>query len=181
MPIYNTGRYLDGSIGSLINPTIGFNNIQIILINDGSIDKSEEICLKYKKKYKDNIIYIYISHSGVSIVRNIGLRYASGEYINFLDSDDKWDSKAFKEVYLFYKHNKNIDSAGGRIKYFEAKNNYHFLDYKFKNTRVVNLNKDYDCIQLSASSSFFRHSSIKERNFKVGIFSGEDVKFIFNF
>ena len=50
MPINNTGWYLDGSIGSLLNQTIEFNNIQIILINDGSIDKSEEICLKYKKK-----------------------------------------------------------------------------------------------------------------------------------
>ena len=180
IPIYNTGRYLYDSIGSLINQTIGFNNIQIILINDGSTDNSEEICLKYKKKYKDNIIYIYISHSGVSIARNIGLRYASGEYINFLDSDDKWDSKAFKEVYLFYKLNKNIDVVGGRMKYFEAKSGYHFLDYKFKNTRIVNLNKDYDCIQLSASSSFFRFSSIKDRKFEANIFSGEDVKFIFN-
>ena len=50
IPIYNTGRYLYDSIGSLINQTIGFNNIQIILINDGSTDNSEEICLKYKKK-----------------------------------------------------------------------------------------------------------------------------------
>jgi glycosyltransferase involved in cell wall biosynthesis len=58
IPIFNTGRYLDDSIGSLINQTIGFENIQIILVNDGSEDKSENICLKYKEKYKNNIIYI---------------------------------------------------------------------------------------------------------------------------
>ena len=58
MPIYNTGKYLDDSIGSLLNQTIGFNNIQLILVNDGSLDKSEEISLKYKKKYPNNIIYI---------------------------------------------------------------------------------------------------------------------------
>ena len=51
MAIYNTGRYLDDSIGSIVNQTIGFKNIQLILINDGSTDNSEEICLKYKKKF----------------------------------------------------------------------------------------------------------------------------------
>jgi len=48
MAIYNTGRYLDESIGSLINQTIGFEEIQLILVNDGSYDNSEEICLKYR-------------------------------------------------------------------------------------------------------------------------------------
>ena len=100
--IYNTGRYLDESIGSLLNQTIGFKNIQIILVNDGSTDISENICLKYKEKYDKNIIYINKSHSGVSDARNTGLRYVKGLYINFLDSDDKWDSKAFKYVYLFF-------------------------------------------------------------------------------
>ena len=88
--IYNTGRYLDDSIGSLINQTIGYEKIQIILINDGSTDDSEKICLKYKELYKNNIEYIKINHRGVSIARNIGLKYTKGLYINFLDSDDKW-------------------------------------------------------------------------------------------
>jgi glycosyltransferase involved in cell wall biosynthesis len=56
MAIYNTGRYLDDSIGSLLNQTIGLSNIQIILVNDGSIDNSEQICLKYQKLYSKNII-----------------------------------------------------------------------------------------------------------------------------
>ena len=178
--IYNTGRYLDDSIGSLLNQTIGFKNIQIILVNDGSTDNSESICLKYKEKFDKNVIYINISHSGVSEARNIGLKYVKGLFINFLDSDDKWDSDAFKTVYLFFKFNKNIDLVGGRIKYFELKNNYHFLDYKFTTTRIVNLNKDYNCIQLSSSSSFFRFSSIRGQKFEHGLFSGEDIKFISN-
>ena len=178
--IYNTGRYLDESIGSLLNQTIGFKNIQIILVNDGSTDISENICLKYKEKYDKNIIYINKSHSGVSDARNLGLRYVKGLYINFLDSDDKWDSKAFKYVYLFFKLNKNINLVGGRMKYFESKKSFHFLDYKFQYTRIVNLNKDYNCIQLSSSSSFFRFSSIRRIKFEHGIFSGEDVKFISN-
>ena len=59
IPIYNTGRYLSDSIGSILNQTLGFPKIQLILINDGSIDNSNDICLKYQKQYMKNIIYIY--------------------------------------------------------------------------------------------------------------------------
>ena len=117
MAIYNTGRFLDDSIGSLINQTIGFEKIQLILINDGSSDNSQEICLKYKKKY-NNIIYLKIEHSRVSIARNFGLKYAIGKYINFLDADDKWDFNAFRNVLLFLEFFKDVDIVAGRIKFF---------------------------------------------------------------
>jgi glycosyltransferase involved in cell wall biosynthesis/CDP-glycerol glycerophosphotransferase (TagB/SpsB family) len=178
--IYNTEHYLVDSINSIINQSIGFNNIQLILVNDGSIDNSEQICLKYKKKYQNNIIYIKIAHGGPSKARNIGLSYAKGAIINFLDSDDKWDIKAFNNVFLFFKLYKNIDVIGGRLKYFEASNKFHFLDYKFFKTRIVNLDKEYQCIQLHASSSFFRHKAIIRHKFDENLFFGEDVKFISN-
>ena len=176
--IYNTGRYLDDSIGSIINQTIGFNRIQIILVNDGSIDETERICLNYRNKYPENIIYIKIKHSGVSIGRNIGIKHAKGIYINFLDADDKWDDNAFKFVYLFFHYHKGIDIVGCRMILFEASNSYHPLDYKFYKTRKVNLNLEYNCIQLSSSSSFFRYSIIKDKLFEEGIFNGEDTLFI---
>ena len=81
----------------------------VILVNDGSTDNSEEICLKYQKEYNKNIVYIKIKHSGVSKARNIGLDYAKGEFINFLDADDKWDSEALMHVSIFLKENKNVD------------------------------------------------------------------------
>lgn len=89
-----------------------------------------------------------------------------------MDSDDKWDPHAFSYIHLFFRFYKNVNLVGARIKYFESKNNYHFLDYKFFRKRVVNLTEDYNCIQLSASSSFFRSPSIKGIKFKEGIFSG---------
>ena len=178
--IYNTEKYLDDSITSILNQTIGFNKIQLILINDGSTDNSENICLKYKKLYEKNIIYIKINHSGVSKARNIGLNYAKGLYINFLDSDDKWDSYAFIYVYLYFKLNKNLDLIGCRIKCFESSDNYHFLDYKFKITRKVNLTEEYDKIHLHVASSFFRRSIIKGNKFDDDIFIGEDARFLTN-
>jgi len=178
MAIYNTGRYLDESISSLLNQTIGYKEIQIILVNDGSTDNSEEICKKYQKVYKNNIIYIKIEHRGVSTARNIGISYAKGEFINFLDPDDRWDSQAFQNINLFLKLNKNINFITGRLKFFEAANDYHPLDYKFYKTRIVNLTKEYNCIQSSSSTSFFRLSYIYGKKFEDGVPSGEDTRFV---
>ena len=176
--IYNTGKYLDDTINSLINQSIGFKEIHIILVNDGSTDNSEEICLKYQKLYSNNIFYIKIKNSGVSKARNIGLTFAKGKYINFLDSDDLWDYKAFEYVLSFFNSHNNIYFVSGRLKFFEARKNYHFLDYKFYKTRIINITEEYNCIQESASTSFFLSSYIKDKKFKEGIKSGEDIRFV---
>ena len=176
--VYNTGKYLNESITSLINQSIGFEEIQIILVNDGSTDNSEEICLKFQKLYINNIIYVKIQNGGVSKARNIGLSYAKGKYINFLDSDDLWDYMAFGYVLNFFNEHNNINFVSGRLKFFEAKDNYHYLDYKFYKTRIVNLTEEYNCIQESTSTSFFLYSSIKAKEFKEGIKSGEDIRFV---
>jgi len=178
MSIYNTGRYIDESINSLLNQTIGFKNIQLILVNDGSVDDSEEKCFNYLNKYPNNIIYVKIEHSGLSKARNVGIKYAKGKYINYLDPDDKWDYRAFKYVLLFFRFNRDIDIIGARMKFFEAAENYHTLDYKFYKTRIVNLTIEYSCIHLSVASSFFRKSFMKDKLFEEGLLTGEDVRFI---
>ena len=180
MPIYNTGRYIDEAIFSLFNQTIGFKNIQIILVNDGSIDQTEEISLKYQKKFPKNIAYIKIEHGGLSKARNIGIEYATGRYITFLDPDDKWDSMAFSFISKFFEANMNIELVGARLKFFELIEDYHPLDYKFYKTRIVNLTKEYNCIHLSGSSSIFKASLIKGKKFEENIFFYEDTKLINN-
>ena len=57
--IYNTEEFLEEAIESIINQTIGFEDIELILVDDGSIDSSKDICLRYKEKYPDNIQYSY--------------------------------------------------------------------------------------------------------------------------
>ena len=88
-------------------------------------------------------------------------------YINFLDADDKWDKKAFQLVLLFFRFHKEINFVGCRMIFFEAMVTYHPLDYKFYKTRKVNLSEEYNCIQLSSSSSFFRHSIIKDKLLEI--------------
>ena len=100
IPIYNTGRYLEETFESVIGQTIGFEkHIQMILVNDGSTDNSEEICLRYKEKYPQNIVYVKQENGGVSAARNTGMKYVRGKYVNFLDSDDKWEKHAFTHVF----------------------------------------------------------------------------------
>ena len=178
MAIYNTEKYLNESIASLLNQSIGYNEIQIILINDGSTDNSEEICLKYQKDYPENFIYLKTNHSGVSEARNIGMSFAKGNFINFLDSDDIWDYEAFQYILSFFEKHKDVNVVTGRLKFFGIRNDYHALDYKYYKTRIVNLIKEYNCIQTTASNCFIRTSSLSGNKFKKGVLSGEDTRFI---
>ena len=91
IPVYNVERYLAETLDSVIGQSLGFEkNIQIILVNDGSPDNSEEICLKYQNRFPDNIVYVKKENGGVSSARNEGIEYIKGKYVNFLDSDDCW-------------------------------------------------------------------------------------------
>lgn len=83
--IYNTEKYLSQCLKSIINQT--YDQLEIILVDDGSTDHSAEICKNYAKK-DSRIKYIYQKNSGVSCARNNGLSKATGDYIYFADSDD---------------------------------------------------------------------------------------------
>lgn len=85
VPVYNTEKYLEKCIGSLLGQSYG--NLEIILVNDGSTDKSGRICEEYARK-DSRVRVIHKDNGGVSDARNSGLRAASGTYLCFLDSDD---------------------------------------------------------------------------------------------
>lgn len=85
LPIYNMEKHLDACIKSLLEQT--HQNLEIILVNDGSKDKSLEICEAYAKQ-DERIVVIDKPNEGVSIARNIGMQVAKGAYIAFVDPDD---------------------------------------------------------------------------------------------
>lgn len=87
IPVYNVRPYLTEALDSAINQT--YNNIEIIIIDDGSTDGSEIVCDEYKKQDK-RIQIIHQENKGLSAARNIGLRMATGEYVVFMDSDDAY-------------------------------------------------------------------------------------------
>ena len=97
VPIYNVEKYLEKCINSLLSQTL--EDIQIILVNDGSKDNSGNIAKEYEKNNKDRVIYVEKENGGLSDTRNYGLKYATGDFIAFLDSDDYIEKNAYEEMY----------------------------------------------------------------------------------
>lgn len=85
IPIYNVEKFLNRCVDSVINQTI--NNVEIILVDDGSPDNSPQMCDEYKES-DERVKVIHKTNGGLASARNAGLKIASGEYIFFLDSDD---------------------------------------------------------------------------------------------
>lgn len=96
VPIYNVEKYLDRSIRSLINQSL--QDIEIILVNDGSKDNSLAICKKYKQQDK-RVKVIDKPNGGVSSARNEGIKVAIGEYIGFIDPDDWIENNMYEQLY----------------------------------------------------------------------------------
>ena len=94
VPAYNVEAYIEECLNSLVNQTV--RNHKIIIVNDGSTDKTEEKCLKYKEEYEELITYVYQDNKGLGGARNTGMQYVDTPYLTFLDSDD-WLSIKFVE------------------------------------------------------------------------------------
>lgn len=100
IPVYNAEEDISNAIDSVIDQTFGFENIELILVDDASTDSSKDIIRNYQKKY-DNIKLIGLkSNSGLpGKPRSLGIDYASSDYLVFLDSDDTYLKEAFEILY----------------------------------------------------------------------------------
>jgi glycosyltransferase involved in cell wall biosynthesis len=104
IPVYNVESYIEMAFESIKNQTIGFNNIEVIMVNDCSYDNSGKIIEKYANEY-DNCIAIHLKeNSGAAgLPRNIAIENASSDYIMFLDPDDYYEKNACKTLhYIFF-------------------------------------------------------------------------------
>ena len=97
VPVYNVEQYIEKCILSLVNQTI--DDIEIIFVNDGTKDNSEEIILNYQKQFPKKIKYLKKENGGLSSARNFGIPHATGEYICFLDSDDYVETNMYETMY----------------------------------------------------------------------------------
>lgn len=109
VPVYNVEKYLNRCISSIVNQT--YENIEIILVDDGSKDNSGEICDEWAEK-DTRIKVIHKSNGGLSSARNAGASVAQGEYISFIDSDDYIRPIMIKDLVLCCeKYNADIGIA----------------------------------------------------------------------
>lgn len=159
--VYNVESYLSEAIGSLIQQDIGFDAIQVILVDDGSTDQSGNICDALECQYPGNVIALHKENGGAASARNKGLEFATGQYVGFMDPDDKISKNTCSLIYRFFQeHEAETNIVSIPMTFFGAKKGPHILNYKFqKGTRVIDLRENYDCIQLSLASIFVKHET----------------------
>ena len=182
MAVYNVGYYLKEAIDSLINQTLSFEeNIQLILVNDGSLDNSLEIAQEYQERYPKNIIVLSKENGGVSSARNFGLKYATGKYVNFMDSDDIVSPNTFEDaINFFLKYpSDDYDLISFPVEFFEAWSGNHFLNYKFTESTsdFVDLHKQPHFYQCYSTSIFIKREAIDDIEFDSRLIHFEDAVF----
>ena len=141
IPVYNVEKYLDGCISSLKEQTEPFENMEILLINDGSRDGSADICRRLADEH-ENVCFYSKENEGLSKTRNFGLRRARGKYIFFLDSDDTLAPDTVKSVVDYFDTvYDEVDMVTYRItQYFKnAPPVYHFRYRTLTHTGVYDL------------------------------------------
>ena len=127
IPVYNVEKYLRQCVDSVLAQT--YQNIEIILVDDGSTDSSGHICDEYSIQH-NRIKILHKQNGGASSARNYGLKHAQGDYVYFLDSDDFLINNAIEKMIVCAANNqadlvfieaKSIDEHGN-----EVKSNYHY-------------------------------------------------------
>ena len=140
LPIYNVAPYLEETFNSIIQQSL--KDIEIIAVNDGSTDNSEEIIRKYQQ-LDSRIILLFQENQGQSAARNLALRHAKGQYIYMMDSDDKLtDPEALQTCYDYAERNK------ADFIFFDGESfseeGVSRISRNTKRTHLVDENKAYD-------------------------------------
>ena len=182
VPIYNGEKYLERCVNSIINQT--YTNIELILINDGSIDNTEKICKKYSNN-DDRVIYIKQDNYGVSYSRNNGIKNATGDYITFVDADDYININTINELNKIISYNQCDILKYSYIK--ESK--WLKKSYKFSIQKEKKILKDeyvkevipymFNTFDLSnVWNAVFKIELIKDKKFDEKLKYAEDFKFM---
>ncbi|WP_052400618.1 glycosyltransferase family 2 protein [Oceanobacillus jeddahense] len=194
VPVYNAERYVSNCIESMLKQT--YENIEIILVNDGSVDSSAEIIDKYAAE-DNRIKSIHIENSGVSTARNIALDNAEGEWITFVDSDD-WiepemiafainKAKETNADIVMWTYFKNYANKEMPLSLLPGGNQVITEDKSFFHLKAIYSMYGEDEVTESVSSGtvwckLYKKTIIDENNlqFKVGLTRAQDTVFSIN-
>jgi glycosyltransferase involved in cell wall biosynthesis len=169
--IHNVSPYLNQFLESIERQTYGMENLDLILIDDGSTDDSLSVCESFAARWPRSVHVLHQKNSGQGSARNSGLAHSRGEWVTFTDPDDFLAFTYFSEISSFidsFEENDGtpqIVSSSLRV-FLEASGEYrddHPLQAKFsRGNRVIDLAVDSDCIQMHCSSALFRRSIIDQ-------------------
>lgn len=167
MPVYNSALYIGEAIESVVAQTIGIENIQLIIVNDGSTDNSAKIIKSYKERYPESITCLEKENGGVASARNEALKHIEGKYTAFLDPDDTAKPNTYKDIFDFFEQNyEKTDAVSYPITLFGSIQGEHPLNSKFEGeSRVLNLLETGD-FQLHITSSVIKSEIAAKMHFK---------------
>lgn len=180
VPVYNTEKYLHRCIDSILTQT--FTDFELLLIDDGSLDRSGAICDEYAEK--DSCVRVFHkSNGGVSSARNLGLDYAKGEWITFVDSDDWVSNNVLEEII------KDTDNYDLIIEYATIVNHPTDNDISIPDITIDEFNFDllFSECHLSWRTSpwgkLFRRDLVELHSlrFQVDMSIGEDAVFLYTY
>lgn len=198
VPVYNKEEYLERCVKSLLSQT--YENIEIILVNDGSTDNSGTLCDKLKSE-DARIKVIHKENGGLSSARNAGIAVATGDYIGFVDSDDSVDENMYEALLKgAKKYDADIALSGSKViggKMFQAEGyatTYHTFDEEtvFEGKEEIEklalgiLGAPLDVFEdseygTSVCKNIFKMSVIKDNNLQFlseRIYGSEDLLFM---
>lgn len=175
IPIYNKEKYLRKCLDSVTKQT--YKNLEIILINDASKDNSLKICKEYAMNDKRIKLLTNKRNKGVSYSRNKGLEIATGDYISFIDADDKIE-KSMYELLISDIVRSDVDFVQCRM-ILNGQHEWRPEGVFYGNYSVIEqfLN---DTISLSCCDKLFKFSCIKQKKFREDVYKNEDAMFIFD-
>ncbi|MBX9136408.1 MULTISPECIES: glycosyltransferase [unclassified Clostridium] len=183
VPVYNVEKYLEKCIESILNQT--YENIEIILVDDGSTDNSLNICNFYASKDK-RIKVIHQENRGVSYARNVGLNLAKGDYIGFVDSDDYIEDNMYEILINDILENDSDISICG-FKQLTLDNN---IIFNYGTNKKIVLSKE-KALEGFISDKFikefmyapwnklYKRSIVTNVKFRTDLRIGEDLLFVF--
>lgn len=172
VPVYNTEKYLEKCLNSLVNQSL--KDLEIIIVNDGSTDNSEIIINKFKQDYPNKIVYLKKENGGLSDARNYGLTYANSEYVGFVDSDDYVELTMFEKLYTLAKE-KNADLV--ECNFIWEYPNKTKIDYGFN---YLNKKDFFLFGRVMVCNKLFKTSIIKNNNITFpNSLNYEDIEFFY--
>lgn len=181
MPAYNIEQYVSYGIKSIISQT--FANWELIVINDGSIDDTGRICEYYSQK-DSRITLFQTENQGVSAARNIGLNFAKGEYIAFIDGDDIYDPMALEILLKDIMSDNKIILSGAKLKKISS---YHWQKKTPQGNQNTFSTVEYlkkllrGTIEVSCCAKLFIRGKIGNLRFIEGKSANEDKYFLFQY
>ena len=183
IPTYNTGNILHRTMNSIENQTFGFDNIEVVIVDDCSNNETKDILDKYSSFDNVKVIYLNFNTGSSGTPRNIGVKEASADYVMFLDHDDFFHHNALKELYgkiLEY----DCDLVFGT---YSTVSNGKLFDIYYPNEKSGYFNSISDNERLVAVpppsiwTKLFKKSVIIENNILFPPILGEDAIFMFKF